>query len=345
MPKPKFSFTVAQGEEWESPYNFDDSEIRESKTHFDISNFPTPSKIKIKALKEILRKDFFFKRFINTRTSANRVNKTGGFAADMVKPILISATKEFGMRITDGNHTANMLCTLYKDNDEVPVMMYNHTGERAAKAFALWNKEGVKILTQEEVFPAQYMYKDAIAVRTFNVLNQSGRTFNKMPVGDPTFNMVAKNNRVINRGYLERAIKVDINITLDVLEMLKRVYPNDTKDNAILVYALVKGLKRTPVIFSKDGEGMPADLFAEYFEVTAQGNKHNSGRTQDEFLFSKNRVHNKEAESIFANILMEFIEYAKKRGYHDREWFSKLTEDFDAKFGMYYVQRQEPLAA
>lgn len=338
MPKPKFSFTVAQGEEWESPYSFDDSEIRESKTHFDLTYFPQPAKIKIKKLKEILSKDFFFKRFINTRTSANRVNKNGGFAADMVKPILISNTGDFGMRITDGNHTANMLCTLYKDDVEVPVMMYTHTGERAAKAFALWNKEGVKILTQEEVFPAQYMYKDAIAVRTFNVLLSSGRTFNKMPVGDATFNMVAKNNRVISRGYLERAIKVDMSITMDVLEMVKRVYPNDTKDSAILVYALVKGLKRTPIIFSKDNEGMPADLFAEYFEVSAQG------KTQEDFLFAGNRVHNKEAESIFANILMGFIEYAKKRGYHDREWYGKIIDDFDAKFGMYYVSKQEKAA-
>ena len=335
----KFSFTVKQGEKWETPYDLETSEIKKNETYFNPSNFPEPVKMTIKELKKILRKDFFFKRFISTTGSANRVNKNGGFAGDMVKPILISDTgeKRFGKKITDGNHTANMMCTLYDDDVEVTVMMYNHTGERAAKAFALWNKEGVKILTQEEVFPAQYLYGDKQAKLTFDVLNQSGRTFNRMPVGDPTFNMIAKNLRVTKRGYLERAIKVDQDITLDVLALLKSAYPNDDQDNAVLTYALVKGLKKTSVLFEKDDNGLPADLFVEYFNELSQT------RSQDGWLFASFRIHNKEAESIFAIILREFLDYAKN--YKDVEWYDECLATWNSDFEKYYNEKALPQVA
>lgn len=329
--KPKFSFTVASGEVWESPYN-EDCELKKSEDYFDSSNFPKATNIKIRELKKILRNDFTFKRFVQAQGSANRVNKAGGFAADMMKPILISEATDGSYkyaRITDGNHTANMLCHLYPDDVSVPVMKYTHSGKRAAKAFALWNKEAIKILSQEEVFPAQYMYGDEQAKETFDVLCASGRTFPRMPVGDKTFNLIAKNTRVTRRGYLERAIKCSQPITVDVLDLLKSAYPQDNYDNAVLTYALVKGLKKTPKLFEKDKEGLPADLFVEYFLDAS------SERTQDDWLFSKFRIHNKEAESIFAIILKEFLDYANKR-MPNREWIDDLQNTFDSCYEMYY---------
>jgi len=248
----------------------------------------------------------------------------------MAKPILISNTKEFGKRITDGNHTANMICTLYGDDIKVPVMVYQHTGQRAAKAFALWNKEGIKVLSQEAVFPAQLMYGDKQAEQTFDVLNTTRRTFNKMPIGDPKLNLIATNNRIIKRGYLERSIKVSQGITIDVLNLLKAAYPKDTVDNAILTYALVKGLYKTPVLFEKDSNGLPADLFATWFLIESRK------KSQDEWLFQDRRIHNKEAESVFAIVLKEFMNYCSKK-HTDKEWYNELQKSWTENFEEYFV--------
>ena len=317
---------------WRSP--FEEGDLRLHPTFGDPINFGKPDTITIHKLKTVLSETLEFQRFLNTDKAKRNFNKGNGFRADMARPIFI--TEIIGTDNTlciDGAHTANAMAHLYEDDVEVPCMMYQHSTVDAAMAFALWNKEGIRPLNNEEVFPAQVTYGSEQALLTFDVLNSSKRTFDKMPKGHPRIKMIANNKRKIRRSYLERAIKLDVDVTKGVLDLLVKGWPtpkDGITDSAILAYALTYGECKTPVLKTYDDSGEPGQTFEDWFINFVNGKK------QSELLFQDKRMHNKEADSIFAQILCAFLSDTHDE-HQNKDWYGEVLDTWYNEFEPYYL--------
>ena len=320
-----FSFDINEAKTWQNPFDDNGELLITKKVQSDGKDYPfgTAQMMSIKEIKKILENDFSYKRPLDITGAVRRMK---AFRPDFMKPILISKVKgeDKLTAVNDGNHSANAACALFADDVKVPVVVYEHNSQSAAEAFASWNREGIKPLSNDAVFPAQLGYGHTGAVTTLNVLSSSKHTFKNMPNAGKT-QLIAGSKRVTSRGNLDKAIKISPKLTTEVLALVETAYPTPKEGlevSSMLVYALVKGLTKVSTLRKKP---QPQEDFVAYFVNEAR-----NGKSQFDYLSKENRVHNKEAESIFGLLLHDFI-----FSNNDKDYAEELTDTFFEHYADY----------
>lgn len=283
--------------------------------------FGTPKLLTVRELKSIKALDE--QREKNQEKMRQKIQDSGGFSGKMVRPILISDTvgqDNIGdYKITDGQHTVDVIANSLSDDIKVPVVVYRHTPVEAARAFASWNKEGVQLLSNEQVFPAQVTYQDPDAIRTLNVLTKTGRKFSTIKsTHNYGVGALANNNRTIRRGKLEEAIKINRAACELALDLQAEFWPSDNKpveDMVLLTLGWTYLFNQCPELTQ---EPEPFNTFKQWIrdEIAAQRPK------QDAWIYSGERRAQKEKLDIARFTLRDFL--ITEEDQQDQEWYQKL---------------------
>jgi hypothetical protein len=268
---------------------------------------PRVQRITIKDLKTILPLDE--QRQVNTTKMKQKLKKSGGFSTAFAKPLLISDIKGLGQfqdyRITDGGHTAHSYVHMFPDHFEIDAIVYDHKPEEAAKAFALWNKEGVQLLSSEQVFPAQVRYGDGEAYNTYMLLNMTGRKFKGILPTHHTVGHLASNQRIIARGKLEEAIKINFSACKFTLDLVDKLWPvpadgKDIVDSVLLVLGWT-------YLFNKVTEITHEPLPFIAFKDWICQKQFTDRPDQEDWIYSGRRAAQREKQDIARFTLEDFL--------------------------------------
>ncbi len=232
-----------------------------------------------------------------------------GFSGKLVRPILISDTvgrddiRDY--KLTDGQHSTDVICHTLSDDAKIPVIVYKHTPVEAARAFACWNKEGVQLLSNEQVFPAQVIYNDPDAVRTLNVLTATGRKFpNIKSTHNGGVGALSRHTRTIRRGKLDEAININRSACELALTLQAEFWPSTGKEIEDLVLLTLGWTNLFNCVPELTEEPEPFTEFKSWIQSLIDG-----GQRPDQvnWIYSGSRRAQKEKLDIARFTLRDFI--------------------------------------